>query len=867
MATAGEWDPDNQAIWQEEIFDPERGSTRTITLRHPTYPFEEDATSEAELKRIAAAYLEKVHTLIGLPQLFEPHSPWFKVPLTWLPIKEQLIKELPIADSRGLVGSRWVQRYEKPSDHPAEGLIDRTAILLAAQSLEANDEKTVLSSRFGIRIVAHVSPEATPPWKVRITGCHRSTELATELVKLLEPHAGWVKAFLSNLLAETARLDNFFNAPIRVAAGLLEGTPIMIDGLRVLDASRRRALLEVYVSASRPIGKPSALPYALIMHLTVNDDAQIEGVELVEKSPLVADAIPSVNARLFQRDPASEPRGGTITGKIEDARPNRAPDELGCHCQSVDLPGLRLNGLGRAALSDDFGQVKVLQSKLVSTNADEDQIEIVEPAKVAHPRMNSFAALSGYQHARELFDTMRAYGFSPKQYFKLADLPLHVRYRAAIRPGPGKDGKAVNAQVDYDSPNATLHVNFALADLKRSTSRREPIGLTADPRWSWHEYGHVLLAASTGYLEFPFAHSAGDALAAIRSDPGSGLADRPGLRGLTFPWVYLNRRHDRSVYDGWSWCGTNHRPLRFPSGGVSQRHKGYESEQILSTSLFRLYRALGGDTVLATGKPDVKRRQEAADYAVYLIVRAIALLGPASAVPTETPDQFVSALVDADIGTWPGAHGPLKDRVGGCVHKLVRWAFEAQGLYATTDSLAVIDAPGEPPDVDVFIDNGRPDSEGGHPRGGYMPVSLDWNGARPLWHATANAIHVAGNQVTVEVLNRGRLPAAGVVVRVFWADWPDHWSDPPKWKTGRWTLLGAPSGPQQVPTGGAPSAFGPFPAPPTGSGRRLILAVASCAADRANCDQVTCLPCAMLPTPIVDLVAGDNNLGLCLDPR
>src|SRR5262249_53475791 len=206
-------------------------------------------------------------------------------------------------------------------------------------------------------------------------------------------------------------------------------------------------------------------------------------------------------------------------------------------------------------------------------------------------RTNSFAAVSGYQHARELFDAMRDYGLRPAEYFKLARPPLLVRYRAAIRPGPGKDGKTVNAQVDYDPPDGPLvlaawdptwlkplQARFALADLRRSASRREPLGLTTDRRWSWHEYSHVLLAACPGAPSLRFVHSVGDARAAIRCDPAPtltlplppALASRPAIhrrmRWLTFPWVYLNRHHDRSVYDGWSWCGRYHRPAQFNSG-------------------------------------------------------------------------------------------------------------------------------------------------------------------------------------------------------------------------------------------------------------------------------------------------------------
>jgi hypothetical protein len=92
--------------------------------------------------------------------------------------------------------------------------------------------------------------------------------------------------------------------------------------------------------------------------------------------------------------------------------------------------------------------------------------------------------------------------------------------------------------------------------------------------------------------------------------------------------------------------------------------------------------------------------------------------------------------------------------------------------------------------------------------------------------------------------------------------------DPPDWHptTSTWTDLGT-SAAQAVPAWptNPPVRFGPFvglPTPPTK--RLLILAAATCPADPANNDPVTGLPCACatVPTPIVDLVAGDNNLGL-----
>jgi hypothetical protein len=149
-----------------------------------------------------------------------------------------------------------------------------------------------------------------------------------------------------------------------------------------------------------------------------------------------------------------------------------------------------------------------------------------------------------------------------------------------------------------------------------------------------------------------------------------------------------------------------------------------------------------------------------------------------------------------------------------------------------------------------------------------MPTSLNWHAAPP-WHARPSALKVTGNQVSVEVDNRGRLDATGVTVAVWWVDWPASQIEPPRWNPATWNSLGV-SAPKLVP------AWSPFPTPPTPFGpfteipttppgrRMLILAAATCPADPANTDVATGLPCSTLATPIVDLVAGDNNLGLRL---
>ncbi len=895
MPTAEQqWNPNNSAIWQEKIPSDVPGKTRAITLRHPTYPFRDQwtMTSPEGLLRIAAEYLRKVAGLFELPaNLFVsssgPNSWKFKskplpsgFPLTWLPIG--LNDNLP-----GPRASFWINRYGAlPADSARR---DRTALLLAVQAWVANDEQSALGSRLGIRIVAHVSTTG----KVRITGSTCSADLA--------------RPSTPRSLAVTTFCDQFFSSAdfrsevkgqIRQAAGLGANDRLWLDGLRVRTTERRSSILEMYANVQRQAAKPSSVAYALTGEILFLGGTNFS-FRVTEKCPLSAHAAP-VNAKLFPQDPASQ----AGSGHLVEGRPNRAPNyrspyQLERFRHVMVLPGLTVDGAGNTDLLDDLLQAEVMQSKLVNPNANESLEEVVnKPDQVPHARTNPFAALSGYQHARELFDTMRLYGLEPVQYFRLAALPLHVRYRATITPGPGKDGRTVNAMVDYDPPgedyNGTwsttslepLQVRFALADLKRSVSRREPLGLAADPRWSWHEYGHVLLAASSAALELQFVHSAGDALAAILWDPPSALAGDPppsspprtgpqGLRMATFPWVYLNRRHDRSVYAGWSWCGTYHRRYRFGPGGGLRRRKGYHSEQILSTSLFRVYRVLGGDTVKGVAGSGLAMQWAAADYTAYLIMQALAWVGPTTGTPPATADQLVSALTDGDIGTaiWQVPHRdatlPLKTRVGGCAYKVVRWAFEAQGLYATSDPLAVVDAPGTPPDIDIFIDNRRPDSEGAHPRGGYMPVSLDWdpppNGSR--WLATDDALNVVNNkQVFVKVRNRGQSSASGVVVQVWYTTWPAAQPDPPLWNGGTWTKLGT-KGPLSVPAGGW-KQFGPFktlPTTPTGN-RLLIFAEATCPGDRANSDPTTGFPCSSStqPTSIVDLVTGDNNLGLKL---
>jgi hypothetical protein len=260
---------------------------------------------------------------------------------------------------------------------------------------------------------------------------------------------------------------------------------------------------------------------------------------------------------------------------------------------------------------------------------------------------------------------------------------------------------------------------------------------------------------------------------------------------------------------------------------------------------------------------------------------------------TNEPDQLVTALMDADIGTitwdvlWDVTFPPppysretfLFNRVGGCVHKVIRWAFEAQGLYAVAGTIT--NAPGLPPPVDIYIQDLRPASDAtpygdiAYGPGSYIPVSLDWDlnqsGSTPppLWQADPTAIVVSGSNISVTVRNRGNQPAVNVQVSVWWCAWPGS-TNPPKWNDSSvtWTPCTPPAGPGQTinPDSGpgpTPTDFGPFTfVPPPPGTRYLVLAQATCEDDRANTDPAPALPCSYLPTRLIDLVANDNNLGL-----
>jgi hypothetical protein len=769
--------------------------------------------------------------------------------------------------------SYWSVRYANLDGVAKPGkrrVLDRSAVLVAGLCYPSKDKKDGLFRLYGgqgLRIVAHLGAAKSGRAPVRITGAWST---------LPEWPARGLP--LQSLLRKVgvARLAKRIAGELPRAFGLGRGHTVVELGLPLPPTRAGRSLPQVLLAKTAPDPKMRGREdsYALVARFAFPGFA----LEPLRKRPLVAS---QADAMLYTQDPVS--RNGVA--RLAALRPNRAGRFLDPERIRVDLghlPAGTAPGFVQLRDSSADPDLQVLNCTLV-----DDPLPATAPMEVPATtsdsvRSNRFAAVNAFHHTSDLFARMRRYGLLPTEYFAQVERPLDVRYRAAIRPGAG-DGRVVNAQVRWIlrpglPTKGIVELCFALGDLQSATGRlpsnlpsaaeRSPLGVAADPRWCWHEFGHVLSAAACGALELDFAHSVGDALAAIVSDPDSRLAwkadgtaaNAGAWRGVTFPWIQVPRRHDRDVQRGWGWTGImNSRDRYFAEeGGLLAR--GYWTEQILSSALFRLYRAIGGDceppTLGGTLPGAVDARRDASDYTVYLIMRALKLLGAAAVTPATGPMSLVNALIMADEAT----EGALNagSIVGGSARKVVRWAFEQQGLLGVPVPNSRVCGPETDAAVDLHIEDQR-----AKPDGPYSPASL----LGDRWLAASGVIQVrpagAGRKrIKVRVDNRGRRKASGVTVEVRVAPLDAAGGIPP-YPDSAWQSLGTLAMEVPAATGAAPgeARSGGFPWAPA-PGDYAILASATCEADRSNLDPALDLPCARVPGPTRTLVACDNNLGL-----
>ncbi len=444
--------------------------------------------------------------------------------------------------------------------------------------------------------------------------------------------------------------------------------------------------------------------------------------------------VSGLDGRVFKFDPVTLSGDTTITPGASYVTLDKCIDD-------VTLPGVKSTF---PSLTGDYVEIEDISGGPVL-------VALGGPA--APKRLNyspraeakQFSVVSAYYHCDDAFRMFQRFGFT----FTNSAKPVGVDPWASIGPDCQYADCSNAMTIGNAAGNGVQGFIFAQIDYIHFLS------LATDKRAVLHEMGHALLYESIGSPNLGnLAHSVGDSLAAIHCDPPSQLTGDD--RCATFPWISFTlglsnsemRRHDRSIEEGWGWSG-------------NKLDQNYQSEQVLTTTLFRAYRAAGGDATHDDPKTQLLRRRQAADLLLTLIVGAVGALPPNSITPIDSPDIFASYLVHADLGL-PKFVG----RPGGTLRKVISWAFEKQGLVPSNGHMNTL---GEgTPAVDVYIDDGR--------KGEYQFKDCFWN-SRDIWnrrHQDGDTEYVheipepgKPNYLYVRVHNRGSQLATNVEVSAY----------------------------------------------------------------------------------------------------
>lgn len=890
--------PAGDAFHVETIVDPFTLKDVVGMVRHAERPavFEfTEMPDEAGFQRMGCAYLASLRPLLPVPDeawidakiqsaLSQPRPP-NRGCFGWLPITPPP----STGGRRQPLGSFWANRGN--GDDPP---VRPRLLVLMAGSVDTQHQLQ-FGSDMGLRMVLHVHDDHVRIHGVTLAGLTTPRALDAipegdifELVERVREVVG--KALDCGKRVWINSLEKAFQS----------GAPL--KHLIAIGYALR------WPKASEP-GEGSAVARARTYDFRVEVAVDGRDVQLVRvHRDVYIGAGAAATLSCFVQDGASNDRPPSpdpedpdnLPESMAQRRPTLRDEDLGKFRDrvSAELAGSR-------ALKFSDGGVEIFETRAASDRSarrlggrtvGSDGSVVTAARKVPPVRSDEQANVDAHLRAAEFFGRMQAYGLKPETYFRFACLPLVHRTRPAMRWAPDgelpmaevrpfvddptvfqdswkKPGNALKLLVNYGSADPLHRRKLPLVDSDKYGPARlkaQYLSVASDPRWAWHEFGHVLSFASTGELEFPFAHSAGDALAAIASDPISRLATaedpEADIRHATYPWIEVpGRSHGRSALRGYGWCGCRNLPRLDFSASLERYRHNYFGEQIMSSSLFRLYRSLGGDTRGAVDQRNDKDEQirlSASDYCIYLIMRGISLLGPDTLAPARTPDQFVSALIEADLGTgnwdiaeatWPFNRDPRAvSRCGGRVHKVIRWAFEQQGLYATDKPRETAEGPGQPPRVDVYIADRRP--AGGTPGdGGYAPVPLR-DGKLERWHAHHEWVWRQGERLNVRVANRGRQVAQGVRL---WAWWLSAGSQS---GTMQWELVAADV---EAPDLGSEQPIDiqlELPADAQAKAELWVLVSADAMADTSNLGPGMPLPASW--PELGELVAHDNNLAL-----
>ncbi|MEX0317550.1 MAG: choice-of-anchor D domain-containing protein [Ruegeria sp.] len=344
-------------------------------------------------------------------------------------------------------------------------------------------------------------------------------------------------------------------------------------------------------------------------------------------------------------------------------------------------------------------------------------------------RTNDFAAVNAYYHNDRFFRLVEDLGFPLDDYFDGTSFPVEIDHRGL--------GGANNAHCIGDGDGID-HACYGLINSAGGTPMSNAV------EWSvvLHELGgHGILYDHVNSANLGFSHSQGDSFAIILNDFASEWHNGGAIdRFVRSPFRQNLRRSDRAVADGWGWGGPN-------DDGT------YGSEQVLSTTMFRAYRSIGGDSTHLT------RREFSARVMSYLLLRAVGTLSPVS--NPNSPGPYLDALLTADEGDWT-----TEGLFGGAYGKVLTWSFEQQDLNG-----------GVPPLVDVYIDDGR---------AGEYEFLDDFADSPAIWNRRApdgleghQEPSLGTNYAYVKVKNRGTSQANSTVVRGFHSMplagrvWPD----------------------------------------------------------------------------------------------
>ncbi|MEX3007178.1 hypothetical protein [Hoeflea sp. TYP-13] len=848
-------------------------------------------------------------------------------PLRWLDIWPPLDRAAD--DQRPPRLASWnLVRHVRPKEGPEAK--DITVVLVAAELLPVTGSRPV-GLDLGVRIPMSVIGHPDGPYSIEIRsmtaelpyGPYRSFTEVLLALRTADTDAQASGFDILRLLEQAFGLvgDGTISAAISRDQQLTQDS-LQYDDLHIrMDGNGPDANFEAFELDGKGLSRfergPENLPYSFMADLNFDPVKRELFAGTSSKHLLVTNMTAQGEARLFRQDPPSWrdiAALGAVPGhyKWSRRRPTRSETELDRFRTTVWISNHE-----PAVLESDNFKVRNCPVYVPGDPDNTDAKTVSLPADKFLPvRYNDYSALSAYNNSMEFYALLEGFGFDLANFSVAVKRELQVHYRSGISPGPGKDGQTINARVTIKPPpeedndreglaifadeEPTVEMHLALGNLSHrgrwdgalcDPAWAQPLGIATSERWMLHEFGHVVLAARLGKLEFDFAHSAGDGIAAVWSDPFSRLA-HPGdgvaetFRGITFPWVFTTRRHDRFVGLGWAWGGALNRSLIDAPASLRDSLKGYISEQILSSTLFRLYRVLGGDTVKADGTPNYAVRERASFVTLYLLLEAIRSL----AQPPSVAQMLECAMeaADADLVNplyivsrfdLPATGTNADAWTGGRAVKAVRWAFEAQGMFAPFRG-SNHNAPGLPLPVDIYIRDNRPLEEradGGtahYSPGAYTPVSLDWDGER-LWQAAAAGLSVdqATATVSVRVRNRGVHRASAIQLH----GWVGVASGNPA--DNDWDLSDSIDWLLQLPVVNAADvdpddeevvqmAYDPAEVPFGNDQFLVVMVEANCPEDPANSDPATGYSTAIADMPprvprfVADIVANDNNMAL-----